>query len=119
MRCDDIFGDTIDMQTGSTGAYYYDDYNFAVYASPFFNCQNFTIAGFNNAINKLSNLSSSDLISVLKGMGFGRKLLMIDVHTQYVPEVRNLFHDYEFLIDTPYTSTNGSEMHIFYIKLKH
>lgn len=91
-------------------------FSFGVYGSPFYNCQNFTIAGFNSVLTNLKNKDILQLCLELSRQSY-RKLLLIDVHTSYSTQIHEIFEGFSFIIDQQYVSTNDSGMHLFYINL--
>lgn len=100
---------------------------------PFGNCQTFCARNINLVFQKYQtnkrNLSSDPWIYDLKEIAYffikaqmcasGKHQILIDIHdfTQYHNIVEELFKD-NIVVKAPYTSTNGSKMCIYLLKLQ-
>lgn len=93
---------------------------FGSYHSPFYNCQNFSIAGFAELLFKttLINLTKEAIVHYIReNIGKRRSLLLIDVRENYADDVLRIFDDYVCLTKKRYISTNGSRMFLFYVNI--
>lgn len=92
-------------------------YAFAVYASPTFNCQNFSIASFDSLLRYVNEQkpSQEEFIQFLSEIADERKIVLIDVNEAYSETCKKLFEGYEVIVDQSYESTNLTAMHMFYI----
>lgn len=107
----------IDGTNGSGFTRYKNHYlHIATYASPFFNCQNFSIANFENLL--CQNATDEEIYQLVLHIRQERLMVMLDVRTNHAARIKNIFKDCTFIVDQPYISTNNSHMHLFYIKLK-
>lgn len=89
--------------------------SFGTYCSFTYNCQNFSIAGFENIID---NLPIPQILPLCREVGGGRRILLIDVNHSYHDKVKEAFNGYDFIVDQRYESTNGSDMHLYYINIQ-
>lgn len=96
--------------------YHKDNIYFGTYASFTYNCQNFSIAGFEQILLELNNDEVKALVDDLS-KEHGRRILLIDVHQTHHARIRNIFNGKTFIVDQPYESTNGSQMQLYYINL--
>lgn len=110
-----------ESDSSSSGFTYYRQSDYAgigIYCSPFFNCQNFSLADAGSFFERMKNLEVSETV-ILKFLYSisGRRLLMIDVNDSYVSTIKDLLPTRTYIVDQPYVSTNGSSMHILYFKI--
>lgn len=86
--------------------------------SPTNNCQLASIASFNNTVDYVN--SPESLIHVLKCFSqlASKRIMLVDLNYNQAQKLRRLLADTKMIIlDNPYTSTNGSKMTIFLIKV--
>lgn len=88
---------------------------------PFCNCQNFTIGNFVGLLQAAESeqLSFEDISSLIASLTEeeGVCMLMIDVYDSYDKKIKQIFKGYKFVIDSKYQSTNGTNMHIYFIEI--
>lgn len=88
------------------------------YSSPTNNCQLASVASFNGTLSIVN--SQEGLIHVLKCFSqcVGKRILLLDLKTAERDKLKRLLEGTSMIIaETPYTSTNGSHMTIFLIKV--
>lgn len=88
--------------------------NISLIYSPFGNCQNFSIAYFNNILSTFSNEDVTKAVQICSAR-VDKHLLLIDVATIYTVRIEKIFTNIVFKND--YVSTNNSYMTIFMIKI--
>ena len=92
-----------------------------LYVSPTNNCQMMSFASFNNLITIYQNDKQgfNKILDHLPSI-VGKRLMLVDINEGHVTILRKLLEDTKktLILDQTYTSTNGSEMHMFLIKLK-
>jgi hypothetical protein len=91
---------------------------FGIYCSPTFNCQNYSIAGFNEILS--APYSDDEIRELIRHISLNitkRKILLLDVDHFYRDKILNIFRDCKFFVDQNYESTNDSEMTLFYINV--
>lgn len=89
-----------------------------LYATPTNNCQLASVASFNGTLSMVN--SQEGLIHVLKCFSqcAGKRILLLDLKTGERDKLKRLLQGTNMIIaETPYTSTNGSSMTIFLIKV--
>lgn len=97
-----------------------DSYDIALFHSPTYNCQNFSIANFSEILDTdEENYVIRELVFELYKIAGNRSLLLLDVNTSYASQIHAIFYDCKFIVDQPYESSNGSQMHLFYIYLNY
>lgn len=86
---------------------------FQVTKYPTDNCQ---FASIGSSINILQ---SSDALSILKDMYIileNRPMFMYDLKNNQISLLKKLFSEKDIVLETPYVSTNGTDMTLFLIK---
>lgn len=93
---------------GYSGKFYY-------CVGPFMNCQNFSIAAFNQILEVCNDKQTIELINLVK-VKVEKALLLIDINHSYINRVDKIFKE-SVMFKNEYKSTNNSEMCMYMINL--
>lgn len=114
-----VSGTYLQMSTKHEGTPNYYRLNCGQYhIGPTNNCQLASVASFNNTVDNVS--STEALVHVLKCFSqlASKRIMLVDLNYNQAQKLRRLLADTKMIIlDSPYTSTNGSKMTIFLIKV--
>lgn len=109
MRLKKIFGDFPEVWSG-------DNDNFYIIRSPLLNCQTFSIAGICNILTTYTTEECKEHFKTIVGE-IHKKQLLIDIELFYLDKIKKIFKQEDFIFETPYRNSTGSEMVMCLIKV--
>lgn len=97
----------------SNGGYYN---TFAITFNPTSNCQLASANGIGSVLKTLNKYHLRDVLIKIR-QRMSKKILLLDLNSQYVEHILSCLPESAVLMNTPYTSTNRHSMNIVLIRL--
>lgn len=91
--------------------------SFRVIRSPTANCQLASACSIGDKLIKLNKYQIRNLFIKLRKTSFSKRILLLDIHRKEAYHLKQSIAKSAIISDSPYVSTNGSNMEIMLIRL--
>lgn len=90
---------------------------FKIFRSPTNNCQLASAFNIGDKLTKLNKYQIRNLFIKLRKNHYSKKILLLDIHQREADHLKQSIAKSAIISDSPYTSTNGSNMELMLIRL--
>ena len=90
---------------------------FKIFGSPTSNCQLASASSIGDKLIKLNKYQVRNLFIQLRRNGYSKRILLLDIHQREADHLKQSIAKSAIISDSPYKSTNGSNMELMLIRL--